>query len=152
MTNIRFSRDEANADDVAKHLKACNRAFMPPLSERLDIGEYAVKLAANATCFEAWSSNELMGLIAAYCNAADRSKAFITSVSVLSQQQGKGIAAELLGRCIAYIQKLGFHRIELEVNSENKAAVALYERFGFVSIQMTDNLTTMTIDLQKDAQ
>lgn len=152
MIDIRFSRDETNADDLARHLKACDRAFMPPLSERLDIVEYAVRLATNAIRFEAWSSNELTGLIAVYCNAADGRKAFITSVSVLSQQQGKGIAADLLDRCIVYVQKLGFHRIELEVNSGNRAAIALYERFGFVSTQMTDNLTTMTIDLQKDAQ
>ena len=125
---------------------------MPPLSERLDIIEYAVRLATNATRFEAWSSNELTGLIATYCNAADRRKAFITSVSVLSQQQGKGIAADLLDRCIGHVQKLGFHRIELEVNSGNWAAVALYGTIWFVSTQMTDNLTTMIIDLQKDAQ
>lgn len=152
MTDFRFARDEGNADDVARHLKACDPAFMPPLSERLDISEYAARLANDATCFEAWSSNELTGLVAAYCNAADRRKAFITSVSVLSRQQGNGIAAKLLDRCIEYVQKLGFHRIELEVNGGNKAAIALYERFGFVSIQMTDNLMTMTIDLQKDAK
>jgi ribosomal protein S18 acetylase RimI-like enzyme len=152
MNGTRFSRDEANSNDLARHLRACDRAFMPPLSERLDIGEYAVKLAAYTTRFEAWSGDELTGLIAAYCNSVDKGTAFITSVSVLSQQQGKGIAADLLEHCIVYIRKLGFKQMELEVNSGNEAAMALYKRFGFVSTRMTDNLTTMTIDLQKDAQ
>lgn len=152
MTDIRFSRDKTDVDDLARHLNACDRAFMPPLSERLDIGEYAVKLADQAVRFEAWSGNELTGLIAAYCNSPDKSKAFISSVSVLSQQQGRGIAADLLDRCIEHTRKLGFLRMELEVNSGNKAAMALYGRFGFVSTQMRDSLTIMTIDLQKDAQ
>jgi ribosomal protein S18 acetylase RimI-like enzyme len=152
MTDIRFSRDETDADDLERHLNACDQIFMPRLSERLDIGEYAVKLAANATRFEAWSNNELTGLIAAYCNSPDKSKVFITSVSVLPQQQGKGIAADLLDRCIVHARKFGFLQIELEVNSGNEAAMALYGRFGFVSTQMTDNQTIMTIDLQKDAQ
>jgi ribosomal protein S18 acetylase RimI-like enzyme len=152
MNGTRFSRDESNVDDIATHLRACDRAFMPPLSKRLDIGEYAVKLANNATRFEAWSGNELTGLIASYCNSADKGTAFITSVSVLSQQQGKGIASYLLEHCIVYVRNLDFKHMQLEVNSGNEAAMALYKQFGFVSTRMRDKLTTMTIDLQKDAQ
>jgi ribosomal protein S18 acetylase RimI-like enzyme len=152
MNGPRFSLDEASCSDLKRHLRACDPTFMPPLSERLDIGEYSAKLAANATRFEAWADHELIGLIAAYCNAADKHVAYITSVSVLSQQQGKGIAADLFERCIVYIRNIGFKCIELEVNSGNNAAVGLYARFGFKSTRITDNLMTMTIDLQKDAQ
>jgi ribosomal protein S18 acetylase RimI-like enzyme len=152
MNGARFSRDEASFDELKRHLRACDPTFMPPLSERLDIGEYSAKLAANAIRFEAWSDQELIGLIAAYCNAADKHAAYITSVSVLSQQQGKGIAADLLERCIVYIRKMGFKCIELEVNSGNDAARALYARFGFNSTRISDSLMTMTIDLQKDAK
>jgi ribosomal protein S18 acetylase RimI-like enzyme len=154
MNGIRFSRDETNVDHLVRHLRACDRAFMPPLSERLDIGDYAVKLAANATRFEAWLGDELTGLVAAYCNSADKGTAFITSVSVLVQQQGKGIAANLLEHCIVYVRNIGFIRMELEVDNRNETAMALYKRFGFVSTRTTDNLTkiTMTMDLEKEAR
>lgn len=147
MIDIRFSLDESNDHEIAQHLLACDQAFIPPLSERIDIREYAAKLAANSTRFEAWYGGQLSGLIAAYCNASDRNMAFITSVSVLSQHQGKGIAANLLHSCIAHSRKLGFRRMELEVNSDNQAAMALYKRFGFASTEMTDSLTRMTVDL-----
>jgi ribosomal protein S18 acetylase RimI-like enzyme len=147
MNGVRFSRDEASLDDLTRHLRTCDPAFMPPLSERLDIGEYSAKLAANATRFEAWSDQELIGLIAAYCNAADKHAAFITSVSVLSEHQGKGIAADLLERCILHMRKNSYKHVELEVNNGNDAAIALYARCGFASTHITDNLMTMTIDL-----
>lgn len=46
--------------------------------------------------------------------------------------RGRGVGRETLERMIASARTLGFKRIYLETNSVLRAAVGLYQRFGFV--------------------
>jgi ribosomal protein S18 acetylase RimI-like enzyme len=108
---------------------------------------YAGKLTANARRFEAWDRGELVGLVAAYCNAGDRQRAFVTNVSVLPQAQGKGIASQLVRRCISATRRAGFGRLELEVDTANARAVALYARHGFCRISEGGGTAAMAIEL-----
>jgi ribosomal protein S18 acetylase RimI-like enzyme len=45
--------------------------------------------------------------------------------------RGKGIAKELLETSIRIFSKDNVEKVELRVNSANRAAVKLYEKFGF---------------------
>lgn len=143
---------KADVAQIAAHLQACDAAFVPPLSGRVDIDAYARKIDDKAQRFEAWHDGELVGLVAAYCNAPDRSVAFVTSVSVLPDWQGRGIASHLLENCIGHIRELGFARIELEVDSGNGAARALYEKHGFIVGSTEGRSVIMTLDLGKEVQ
>ena len=78
------------------------------------------KIADKAARFEAWVDGEWVGLVAAYCNDKEKLTADITSVSVLLRWQDKGIASQLMERCIGHVKGLGFERIELEVDSGNE--------------------------------
>ena len=49
----------------------------------------------------------LVGLVAAYCNASDRRLAFVTSVSVLPDWSGQGLASRLIKDCICHINANG---------------------------------------------
>jgi ribosomal protein S18 acetylase RimI-like enzyme len=126
-----FGVNRASAAQVAGHLQACDHAFVPPLSERVAIGAYARKIAEKAQRFEAWADGELVGLVAVYCTDPEKRGAFITSVSVAPEWQGRGIASQLVGRCLEHVRAIGFGRIELEVDSRNTGAVALYGKCGF---------------------
>jgi hypothetical protein len=92
-----YRTQTANIQNVSKHLKRCDSTFIPTLSSRLDIDDYAKKIIENAQTFEAWTNDELIGLVATYCNSSDRVTAFITSVSVLPKWHG---------RCNSTIDKL----------------------------------------------
>jgi GNAT superfamily N-acetyltransferase/SAM-dependent methyltransferase len=124
-------RNRASAAQTAAHLRACDESFVPPLNARVNIDDYARKLGDHAQRFEAWADGELIGLVAAYCNAPDRQRAFITSVSVLPSWQGRGVASQLLAQCLEYLRHLGFARVELETDDHNSAAHRLYARHGF---------------------
>ena len=93
---IEYRLNMASAAQIAEHLLRCDADFVPPLSGRVEIRDYAQKIASKATRFEAWSGGTLVGLVAAYCNDRDKRIAFITSVSVLREWTGKGIAARLM--------------------------------------------------------
>jgi len=124
--------NRATEEQIADHLTRCDADFVPPLSDRVDIAVYARKIAARAVRFEAWASGELIGLVASYCNDEEGGVAFVTSVSVLKDWRGRGVASRLMERCVRHAEELGLRRVELEVDGRNARAIRLYEEKGFM--------------------
>jgi len=124
--------NRATEAQIAEHLLCCDADFVPPLSGRVGIGNYARKLASKAERFEAWAGGVLVGLVAVYCDDTERRAAFITSVSVLRELHGQGIALRLLEQGIGHVKELGFERLELEVDRGNASAINLYEKTNFI--------------------
>jgi ribosomal protein S18 acetylase RimI-like enzyme len=151
---VRYADNAASAAEIAEHLARCDSRFVPRLSARVDIAAYAAKIAARATRFEAWSGDELIGLVAAYCNDGARGAAvraaFITSVSVLEAWAGAGIAAALVRRSCEYAKLQSLGQVRLEVAAGNAGAIRLYERCGFAVAERSPDWLTMTIDLTAD--
>lgn len=129
---VAYLLNRASAAQIAEHLSRCDTDFVPPLSGRVEIGDYAHKIESKAMRFEAWSGDTLVGLVAAYCNDHEKRIAYITSVSVLREWMGRGIAARLMNRCVEYAKASGMRQICLEVSSDNTLAIRLYQRSGFV--------------------
>jgi ribosomal protein S18 acetylase RimI-like enzyme len=140
--------DEATATQIANHLRHCELDFIPPLGERVDVDEYARKISRRARRFEAWVGGTLVGLLAVYCNDPAGEVAFITSVSVVREHHGQGIAKALLDRAIAHARQEGFRRMALEVGHSNAAAIGLYARAGFTSGDEVAGMVRMHLELQ----
>lgn len=134
--------------EIAEHLYCCDADFVPPLSGRVKINDYAQKIAEKATRFEAWSGGALVGLVAAYCNDHEKRIAYITSVSVMKEWSGQGIAARLMSWCIEHAKVWGMKQICLEVASDNALAIRLYERSGFVTDNANTPFVTMNLYLK----
>jgi ribosomal-protein-alanine N-acetyltransferase len=143
---VRYSVGESSVADVVSHLTLCDAGFVPPLSLRTDLRDYAERLVDRSTRFEAWHDDELVGLVAAYLDgAADRS-AFITSVSVVPAWGRRGIASRLLERAVDRARGLGLARVRLEVG-EGSGALALYRLAGFAATTTTSPTVTMELTL-----
>jgi ribosomal protein S18 acetylase RimI-like enzyme len=146
-SGIVYRLNHASEAEIVGHLTACDAAFVPPLSARIQIADYAKKLAAKATRFEAWSGDTLVGLVAAYCNDLEGRIAYITSVSICRDWTGKGIAAALMQQCIEHTAKSGMKRIALEVAANNSAAIRLYTKFGFTSGRKDADMMDMSLEM-----
>ncbi|MBW7832197.1 MAG: GNAT family N-acetyltransferase [Simplicispira suum] len=140
---IAYSVNRSSAAEIAAHLLRADAAFEPALSSRVDIRAYAQKLHDRAVRFEAWLGEELVGLVASYCNQPDGGKAFVTSVSVWPECQGQGNAAWLMRQCIEHVRGLGFGQMELEVDQRSLPAVALYQKLGFNTLRSRGSTLTM---------
>ena len=141
-------RNCASAAQIAEHLTLCDVDFVPTLSSRVEIRDYAQKLASQATTFEAWLGDTLIGLVAAYCNNHEQCIAYISSVSVLKTRTGKGIADSLVNQCIFYARASGMQRISLKVAGDNGPAIALYRKNGFAAISDSAPLIEMNLTLK----
>jgi len=145
---VEYDLNKASEAEIAEHLLCCDADFVPSLSSRVEINDYARKIAGKATRFEAWSGGMLVGLVAAYCNDQEKHIAYITSVSVLREWMGKGIAANLMKQCIEHAETSGMWQISLEVASDNTPAIKLYEKSGFVAGKVNAPFVTMDLYLK----
>jgi ribosomal protein S18 acetylase RimI-like enzyme len=130
---IQYADNRSSLNEVLQHLKVCDNTFVPPLSTRVNLNSYALRIWENAYRFEAWEADQLAGLVAAYCNAPDKRVAFITSVSVSPSCIGMGVASQLMAHCIHTLQHQSFKQLQLEVATTNLPAIKLYQKFGFSS-------------------
>ncbi len=138
-----FRTDSATVDELVAHLEECDDAFVPPLSERVAIPDYAIKLAERATRFEAWSDGRLVGLVATYWPQSPEGPAFITNVSLSADSRGHGLATTLLERCAAAAQERAISHVRLEVERDNARAIRLYTAMRFRLIEQTGSTLTM---------
>jgi ribosomal protein S18 acetylase RimI-like enzyme len=126
-----YKRKTASQKEVYRHLQACDRDFIPPLSSRVDLHEYASKIVDKAISFEAWDGPVLVGMVNAYFNDLSSRVAFITNVSVLQSHTSIGIASALLEICLRHANMNGFATVKLEVSPANSPAFHLYSKAGF---------------------
>ena len=145
---VEYLSNKATAAEIVEHLSCCDTDFVPSLSGRVEIDDYANKIASKATRFEAWSGGMLVGLVAAYCNDHEKRIAYITSVSVLKAWTGKGIAAKLMKLCVEHAKASEMRQISLEVASDNTLAIKLYEQSGFVAGKANTSFVTMDLYLK----
>jgi ribosomal protein S18 acetylase RimI-like enzyme len=121
---------------LVEHLIKCNNSFVPKLSDRIDISVYGEKLwsLANLAVAKCEESYEIVGVAAFYDNDVEKKFAYLSSLSVLHEYRGKGIARELMMKMIQVVVAKGFKKIRLEVHSDNTTAIALYSKFNFVTV------------------
>ncbi len=146
---IFYQVNRSSAAEIAAHLMRADAAFEPALSSRVDIPTYAHKLHDRTVRFEAWLGEELIGLVASYCNLPDGGKSFVTSVSVWPEYHEKGIAGRLMRQCIEHVQELGFDQMEMEVDLRSLPAVALYQKLGFNILCTSGSTLTMGMTFKR---
>ena len=145
---LEYRLNQASPAELAQHLSRCDGHFVPRLSAGVNIGDYAKKIAKQATRFEAWADGSLVGLVAAYCNDQETRVAYLTNMSVSREWMGKGVAACLLSQCCKHAAASGMRQIRLEVAEENTPATKLYEKCGFVADGANGPFVGMTLDLK----
>jgi ribosomal protein S18 acetylase RimI-like enzyme len=142
---ILYKRNSATKNDLLLHLEMCDSLFIPPLTTKVALKEYAVKIHENGILFEAWNKKYLIGLIATYFNDPERSIGFITNVSVVKEYNNKGVATELLKITKKYAIENDFKKIKLEVNPGNEIALQFYIKNNFKIITKEANSVIMEL-------
>lgn len=65
------------------------------------------------------------------CHGEARAHVGTLGIGVLPQMRGQGIGHRLIEHALDKALEKGIYRIELNVRSDNAAAIRLYQRFGF---------------------
>lgn len=130
---------------ICVFLKEIDQIMIPQLSKRVDISEYAKKLACNAETVFVRNNNQDIAACSVYCNRQD---AFISSIAVKKDFRNQRVATNLLKETIIHVKGKNCLKLLLKVWDENIAAVKLYEKVGF-SLSLKEgswNIMAMIID------
>jgi ribosomal protein S18 acetylase RimI-like enzyme len=82
------------------------------------------------------STDRLEGMILA--SRVKEDVAHITQICVSPERQSKGIGRALLARTVDALRRRKFEGVTLTVTQANAGAVALYEKFGFITLRDFD--------------
>jgi GNAT superfamily N-acetyltransferase/2-polyprenyl-3-methyl-5-hydroxy-6-metoxy-1,4-benzoquinol methylase len=134
-------------ENIQQHLTRCSSTFVPPLNSYVDIELYSRKLYDKAILFSKFNNN-LIGLVAVYDNEIEK-YGWITNVSVDPDYSGRGIATELLNRSFDFFTKKGYKNIFLEVFGNNKKAINLYIKQGFIKQEKKGDKMILKKELNK---
>jgi ribosomal protein S18 acetylase RimI-like enzyme len=74
--------------------------------------------------------NALIGMVGAFYDVENQA-AVLTNAYVVKEHRGKGVSKLLMQRILEDIEDSGITKTILEVSSEQKVAIALYQKFGF---------------------
>ena len=94
-------------------------------------GNFADSLRAGYECRVLWLGAEVLGYFVLMVAAGE---AHLLNLSIAAAHQRTGHGGALLGEATALARKLGARSVFLEVRPSNRAAQALYTRFGFRKI------------------
>jgi ribosomal protein S18 acetylase RimI-like enzyme len=134
MNALCITNDAADAEAIEKHLLQCDMRFLPPLSSRVSLPDYAQKLSLLADRFEAWESDRLIGLVAAYLRNSNTPEGYISSVSICGDFEGQGIASRLMQDCFDAAVAKRLTILVLEVAQNDQHACGFYRKHGFQPI------------------
>ena len=134
MIEIKFEycKKKLYTDEIFHFLESVDDSFKPlPLSAKVDLYNYSMKLHNHATHFVCEINNELAGFCACYLNNYTERIAFISLTVVHKSYQGMGLGQELTRICERNAFEQGFVIIEVEVAKENIPSIKMHEKLGY---------------------
>lgn len=115
---------------IEKQLRELDEVFIPHLTGRVNIAEYAEKLADKARIVYACENGGDCGHCAFYVNTQEGS-AYITSIAIKPVCQRQGIGQKLVECMKKQCFDMGIKFIRLEVYQTNENAIRFYQRMGY---------------------
>lgn len=106
-------------------LRMFDTEFEPRLSERVNMQDYAKKLAHNAVWFLVYEQDVIVAHCAVYMNQPE--DAFISSIAVKQEVRGKGIGGCLWACVEQEAVQRGMCRILLRVMKTNLSGIRFYK-------------------------
>ncbi|MGY5846889.1 GNAT family N-acetyltransferase [Salegentibacter sp. HM20] len=155
MTVIKNFRETSfKINDLALVLKKVNKSFQPSLLERLtkrstvnNFSEYIRKLLSFGNIIIACDSQNIKGLIMFYNNDSKNQEAYISVIAVTPEFQGQGISSELIRFSIRESKNNKMKSLYVKTWPENKAAIKLYEKNGFMILRVDKENILLSLDL-----
>ena len=124
----------AGAEDVPVMAAIVASAFAEPVGEEEQALARLMKDSTRTT-YLATQDGRPVGVIQ---SAVSDERAFIVHFAVRPEMQGQGIGRQMLMAIVHGLLNSGGKWITIEVETENRNALSLYQRCGFVTVNATD--------------
>lgn len=123
--------DRQDEPGLLAFLESIDPYFSPPLSARVNLGQWLGKILKLGTVLVSGESQKLTGMIAFYCNDKESRQAFISFLGVETSVRRQGIGRTLLQEAIRICNRERMKSTLVTTWAGNTAAITLYKTFGF---------------------
>ena len=132
--HVQSARKMNNSDteirDLIVFLNKINASFPVPLSEKIQIEEYAQKVLLLGIVIKIEHNNEIVGVVTGYANN-NVSGGYISVLGVSENHRGQKIGSRLLEAFIDEAKIEGMKQISLFAHKDNHNALKMYLNRGF---------------------
>lgn len=119
--------------EVRKYLYIHEKDFPIPLSNKINLEEYIIKIRDRGNSIICLSdSGEIVGLLFYYDNNKIEGKAFVSLVTVDQDFRNKGIASTMLSKMLKNLKKDNVKICDIPTHITNEKAISLYKKFDFI--------------------
>lgn len=130
--------NKISTQQILEFLKKVDLTFPLPLSEKTDLKVLANKFSEKATVSAVVEDGKIVSMVAGYTEELTDNVAYISVVATLKEAQGKGYGKKTVKQFLDVCISKGISAVHLYTDASNKAAIALYERLGFVQYILAD--------------
>lgn len=127
-------------------MNEADTTFNVPLSERVNIEEYAKKISNNAINLFLSADQKDIAHVAFYQNETGKS-IFITSIAIKKQYQGMGVGSFILESLKEYASQNDYRTIKLEADSRSPNLIRFYDKNQFTEYGRKEHMLSLRHDL-----
>jgi 1-aminocyclopropane-1-carboxylate deaminase/D-cysteine desulfhydrase-like pyridoxal-dependent ACC family enzyme len=120
-----------------------------PLSQKMDLDEYAAKLLQRAEMAFAIHRTEIVGMMALYANDHESHTAHVPFAAVLPAHRGRGVYKAMVCRVIAKARQRGMQRLWCEI--ERDTADAQHVWFSLGARRTADRVSKIVVEIDLTA-
>ncbi|SHK85403.1 Acetyltransferase (GNAT) family protein [Fibrobacter sp. UWT2] len=129
-----YQPGEYNENKLFLFLQETDDYFVPAMSVRVNLRDWAVKMCKYAVIFEYELDGEIIGLGATYFNNAP-AYSFGTYVCVKKEYQKEMYGVELIQKMIDFARENGSKGFKCEIRKSNKPLVKFYKLMGLEAVE-----------------
>jgi RimJ/RimL family protein N-acetyltransferase len=138
----RLSPDDAAAyqslrlDGLRESPTSFGSSYEEEVERPVDVFAASLASSSGRTFFGAFAEEQLVGVVSVGAEESqkERHRGFIRGMYVRPEARGQGVGRALLAEAIRHARAMpGLRQLTLTVTAGNAAAIATYERFGFVA-------------------
>lgn len=146
--DFRYTFSTLSFEEVRRFLLETDKEFPTPLSESVDINDYARKLSTYSDFSLCYYGDELIGMISCYTNRPPMG--YISNVCVKKDYQGRGV---FQGMFVCLLDKVKHKKISViraEVDIFNYSAINTYLKRGFILVEARAESRKLLIEYRCD--
>jgi carbamoyl-phosphate synthase large subunit len=133
--NISIRKMENTKSEVKRlsgFLCSIDRAFFVPLSEKVNIDSYAIKVLSQGVVLIAEYKEQIIGALLGYANDLTSHIAYMSAFGMLESYRSHGIGNQLLSTMKEICIENDMKYMCLYTHKTNESAIRFYKRNGFV--------------------
>lgn len=145
MNKIRINT--LSSEELASILLNFDSKYAVSLSKRVNIEEYSRKLFEYSEIISYYREQDIVGIVAMYCNDLKNKIAYISAILVHPRLRGKYVGDLLISKSKEIAKEKGMEILKLEVKKTNYKAISLYNKKGFTMIKDLNDTIYMELKL-----